>query len=247
MNPSGGLQWHFRAWRSRTLWSPSCGQLAAWLAQLQPKSKQLILLGPSAGWMLPSAWLQRFDYIHAIDLDPLAPWLFARRHGAALQAAGVRWQYQSADALTELPRLLQTYPHACVFFDNLLGQLRFHAPSGQDPQQFVADHLTQIRRHLQGREWGSVHDLLSGPAKGLSSGQDFPAACMQISDASPRPAPANQPDITWLSAARPHGQWLDHLTDAVFPPNTAVQNLAWAFKPRYWHWLQAGWVGPGRT
>ena len=247
MNPSGGLQWHFRAWRSRTLWSPSCGQLAAWLAQLQPKSKQLILLGPSAGWMLPSAWLQRFDYIHAIDLDPLAPRLFARRHGAALQAAGVRWQYQSADALTELPRLLQTCPHACVFFDNLLGQLRFHAPSGQDPQQFVADHLTQIRRHLQGREWGSVHDLLSGPAKGLSPGQDFPAARMQISDASPRPAPANQPDITWLSAARPHGQWLDHLTDAVFPPATAVQNLAWAFKPRYWHWVQAGWVGPGLT
>jgi len=166
MNPSGGLQWHFRAWRSRTLWSPSCGQLAAWLAQLQPKSKQLILLGPSAGWMLPSAWLQRFDYIHAIDLDPLAPWLFARRHGAALQAAGVRWQYQSADALTELPRLLQTYPHACVFFDNLLGQLRFHAPSGQDPQQFVADHLTQIGVTCRGENGAVCMTCCPAPPKG---------------------------------------------------------------------------------
>jgi hypothetical protein len=247
MNPSGGLQWHFRAWRSRTLWSPTCVQLTDWLAQLQPKSKQLILLGPSAGWMLPSAWLQRFDYIHAIDLDPLAPRLFARRHGAALKAGGVRWQYQSADALTELPRLLQAYPHACVFFDNVLGQLRFHVPKGQDPQQFAAHHLTQIKRHLQGREWGSVHDLLSGPAKGLSSGQDFPAARMEMSSASPQLAQTHQPDTTWLAAARPHGQWLDHLTDAVFPPSTSVQNLAWAFKPRYWHWLQAGWVGPGRN
>ena len=247
MNPSGGLQWHFRAWRSKALWSPSCGQLAAWLAQSQPKSKQLILLGPSAGWMLPSAWLQRFDYIHAIDLDPLAPWLFARRHGAALQAGGVRWQYQRADALTELPRLLQAYPYACVFFDNLLGQLRFHASKGQDPLQFAAHHLTQIRRYLQGREWGSVHDLLSGPAKGLSSVQDFPASRIEMSSASPPLAQTHQPDTTWLAAARPHGQWLDHLTDSVFPPSTAVLNMAWAFKPRYWHWLQAGWVGPGRT
>jgi len=171
MIPSGGLPWHFRAWRSKALWSPTCGQLAAWLAKLQPKSKQLILLGPSAGWMLPSAWLQRFDYIHAIDLDPLAPRLFARRHGAALKAGGVRWQYQSANALTELPRLLQAYPQACVFFDNVLGQLRFHAPKGQDPQLFAAQHLTQIKRHLKGREWGSVHDLLSGPAQGLAAGR----------------------------------------------------------------------------
>jgi hypothetical protein len=247
MNPSGGLQWHFRAWRSKSLWSPTCGQLAAWLAQTQPKSKQLILLGPSAGWMLPSDWLLRFEYIHAIDLDPLSPWLFARRQGAALQAGRVRWQYQSADALTELPRLLQAYPQACVFFDNVLGQLRFHAPRGQDPHHFAAHHLTQIRRHLQGREWGSVHDLLSGPAKGLSSGHDFPAARMEMSGASQSSGTASQPDTAWLAAARPHGQWLDHLTDAVFPASTAVQNMAWAFKPRYWHWLQAGWVGPGRN
>jgi hypothetical protein len=164
-----------------------------------------------------------------------------------LKAGGVRWQYQSADALSELPRLLQTYPQACVFFDNLLGQLRFHAPKGQDPQEFVANHLTQMRRNLQGREWGSVHDLLSGPAKGLSFGQDFPAARMEMIGNSPRPEQAIQPDTGWLAAARPHGQWLDHLTDVVFPPSTSVQNLAWAFKPRYWHWLQAGWVGPGRT
>jgi len=247
MIPSGGLPWHFRAWRSKALWSPTCGQLAAWLAKLQPKSKQLILLGPSAGWMLPSAWLQRFDYIHAIDLDPLAPRLFARRHGAALKAGGVRWQYQSANALTELPRLLQAYPQACVFFDNVLGQLRFHAPKGQDPQLFAAQHLTQIKRHLKGREWGSVHDLLSGPAQGLAAGQDFPHACEAMTSESRPPAADTQPDTAWLAAARPHGQWLDHLTDAVFPPSTPLQNMAWAFKPRYWHWLQAGWVGPDRT
>jgi len=25
---------------------------------------------------------------------------------------------------------------------------------------------------------------------------------------------------------------------------TPVRDIAWAFSPRYWHWLQAGWVTP---
>jgi hypothetical protein len=134
-----------------------------------------------------------------------------------------------------------------VFFDNVLGQLRFHAPKEQDAQEFAAQQLTQIKRLLQGREWGSVHDLLSGSAKGLAPGQDFPLACEAMTSESRPPEPGRQPDTAWLAAARPHGQWLDHLTDDVFPPFTPVQNLAWAFKPRYWHWLQAGWAGPDRT
>jgi hypothetical protein len=37
---------------------------------------------------------------------------------------------------------------------------------------------------------------------------------------------------------------LDHLTGKVFSKEIAVHNMAWAFKPDYWHWLQAGWVKP---
>ena len=237
MNPSGGLPWHFRAWRSSALWSPSCGQLANWLAQLQPKSKQLILLGPSAGWMLPSAWLLRFDYIHAIDLDPLAPRLFARRHGAALKARGVRWQYQSANALSELPRLLQAYPQASVFFDNVLGQLRFHAPKGQDAQQFVEQHLTQIKRHLQGRDWGSVHDLLSGPTQHDAHMQDLREnVCPQHIDLAYSQGLAQ--------SLQAQGTWCDHLTVNVFADHASTTLIPWEFKPQYWHWLQAGWQTP---
>ena len=88
---------------------------------------------------------------------------------------------------------------------------------------------------------------------GLRVGRWWPAissyrlACKAITSDSRPPPPDTQPDTAWLAAARPHGQWLDHLTDAVFPPSTPLQNMAWAFKPRYWHWLQAGWVGPDRT
>jgi hypothetical protein len=240
VNPSGGLRWHWRAWRSEALWSPTSQQIANWLASVQPRSKKLLLLGPSAGWMLPTEWLLRFESIDAMDLDPLAGWLFGFRHGAALKAAGIRWDYQTGDALAALPRLLTAHPRACVLLDNLLGQLRFHAQPWQNPLVFTSLQLAEIKRLLHGREWGSVHDLLSGPATGLSPEQDFPATrCVVLTEAA-----EHQVDLAWLGAAKPQGEWLDHLTDQVFPAGTRVDNIAWAFSENYWHWLQAGWVQP---
>jgi hypothetical protein len=244
MNPSGGLRWHWRAWRSRTLWAPTCTDIAAWLAQVQPRSKELILLGPSAGWMLPTDWLLRFERIHAVDIDPWAARFFKYRHGAALQAGGTRWDYQTGDALADLPRLLTVHPQACVLFDNLLGQLRFHAPRWQDPLTFTAQQLADVQRLLRGREWGSVHDLLSGPAQGLARGHAFPAARLPGMASTNGAAPSRQLDTAWLAAAGVQGEWLDHLTEHVFPAGTPVRDIAWAFSPRYWHWLQAGWVTP---
>jgi hypothetical protein len=241
MNPSGGLRWHWRAWRSAALWSPTSAQIADWLASLQPRSKRLLLLGPSAGWMLPTEWLLRFERIDAMDMDPFAGWLFGLRHGPALKAAGVSWHYQTGDALAALPRLLTVHPRACVLLDNLLGQLRFHAPPWQDPTAYTSCQLAEVKRLLQGREWGSVHDLLSGPAAGLSPEQNFPPARSSLAV----PAAERPPDVAWLAAAQPQGEWLDHLTDQVFAADTPVQDMAWAFSPDYWHWLQAGWVQPG--
>jgi hypothetical protein len=36
--------------------------------------------------------------------------------------------------------------------------------------------------------------------------------------------------------------WQDHLTTQVFAATTHTTWIPWAFKPNYWHWLQAGWV-----
>lgn len=190
--------------------------------------------------MLPTAWLLRFDSIEAMDIDPMAGWLFGLRHGPALKAAGIRWNYQTGDALAALPRLLTAHPRACVLLDNLLGQLRFHTPVWQNPLAYTSLQLADIKRLLQGREWGSVHDVWSGPATGLAPGQDFPAArhsvVMHVAE--------RQVDVAWLAAAHPRGEWLDHLTDQVFPAGTPIQDIAWAFRADYWHWLQAGWVMP---
>jgi hypothetical protein len=54
----------------------------------------------------------------------------------------------------------------------------------------------------------------------------------------------NEEAQKWLSSLQAQSPWLDHLTGQVFRKETPIYNLAWKFKPDYWHWLQAGWVKP---
>ncbi len=252
MNPSGGLRWHWRAWRQQAAWSPTRQAIAAWLASCQVQSRQLLLLGPSAGWMLPTAWLLRFESVTAVDMDPWAARIFALRHGRHLSAAGVRWHYRTQDALATLPALLAEQPEACVFFDNLLGQLRFHAPRAlalQDTAALEAKLQTLIEP-LAGREWGSLHDLVSGPvARFLVTEQFGMSQKVEIVNSAIFPAVqacmAGEKVASGLFPVGAKSPWLDHLTGQLFPKGTPVQRMAWPFSRRYSHVLEAGWVKPG--
>ena len=133
MNLTGGIAWHWLAWRSKARWAPTSHAIEQWLllnaqafkpveVQGQPS---LLLIGASAGWMMSSQWLQQFARVDTYDIDPLAAVLFKWRHGAALKAADTKLHCHTRDALQDLPSLLSSHPKACVFFDNVLGQLRF--------------------------------------------------------------------------------------------------------------------------
>ena len=71
---SGGIAWHWQAWRSRTLWSPSVQLISDWLENQRPHQNQetLLLIGSSAGWMMSNTWLCQFKEIKTFDIDPLA-------------------------------------------------------------------------------------------------------------------------------------------------------------------------------
>lgn len=251
MNPSGGLAWHWRAWREGKAWAPTRAAIADWLASCQPRSRHLLLVGPSAGWMLPTDWLRRFESVTAIDIDPWAKRLFALRHGRQLTAAGVAWRYETQDALANLPALLAEQPQACVLFDNLLGQLRFHVSKLASAADIAAveARLQALVGQLAGREWGSLHDLLSGRVgKVLPSAGVGGAKNIQIVRSAIFPPVQNgvagaklASGLIPLGAASP---WLDHLTAKVLPPGVPVRRMAWAFRPDYWHVLEAGWVQP---
>ena len=236
-NLTGGPAWHWQAWRSEKAWTPTVAALEAWLlAQTSAQTPStLLLIGASAGWMMPPAWLQQFKEIHTFDIDPLASYLFQWRHGKKLQAHGVNLTCHTQNALVDLPALLKAYPQACVFFDNVLGQLRFNSSN----IQLVEKNIARCVQALKGREWGSVHDRMSGPVSGsikFSSADELPQTSGHLDK--------GEDAQKWLTSIQAQSPWLDHLTGKVFAKEIAVQNMAWAFKPNYWHWLQAGWVKP---
>ena len=144
MSPGGGLLWHLRALRYRRHWGPFRTAITQWLATWPHGREHLLLLGPSAGWCLPTAFLTGFRTICAVDLDPLAPWLFNRLHGAGLRRAGVRVRWQQADIFDTLVTLLRDYPEHAVLFGNMLGQHRFYCScrAGCGPRFTIVYRLT---------------------------------------------------------------------------------------------------------
>ena len=234
MNLSGGIFWHGRAWRSQAAWHQTCTEIATALAGCEHASSELLLIGASAGWMMSSNWLQGFAKVDTWDIDPLAAPLFRWRHGAALKASDCALTCHRSDAFANLEQLLQDRPNACIFFDNVLGQYRFHCT---DPDQ-ASENIAHLVRRLRGREWGSLHEVYSGPVERPRGQHRLPAMQRRVQGTSDSAAL----DQHWFEELGATGEWLDHLTSSVFPEATLVHHIAWPFKPDTCHWLQLGWV-----
>jgi hypothetical protein len=232
---TGGLNWHVHAHGSLTRWQPTLALVDGFLAQVKPSTKHLVLIGGSAGWMMPHRWLQQFETIDAYDIDPMAPWLFDWRHGRSLRQAGAKVHHHRLDALQHLTQVLQQHPKAFVWFDNVLGQHRYRIRD----EARVERELEALKLTLHGRSWGSLHDWLSGPV-------DLQKAPTQLAPLVRSHISHNMISDAFkqqlLQDVGAHTAWSDHLTQAVLPADTPTQLMPWAFRPNYWHWLQAGWV-----
>ena len=249
MNRSGGLFWHARAWRRQGAWRGTCQHIRQWLDQVHPKSSQLVIIGASAGWMMPSPWLQGFDRVSTVDIDRWAAPLFRMRHGSALKSSGTQLRCDTGDALGNLQAILAEHPDAAVLFDNVLGQLRFMHASVDE----TVSCLEMIKQRLVGREWGSLHDAYSGPVRRagrvrkklvtLQSLQSAPAVPTLSGDAV---LPIGHELAPFANQLEAEGDWLDHLTSQIFPAGTTVHHIAWHYSRHYCHWLQAGWVSSKR-
>ncbi len=190
---------------------------------------------------MSSAWLQRFRRVDLIDIDPHASWLFRLNHGRALRASGTSLRFSQQDALTSLDRLLLESPEATIFFDNVLGQ---HLYRVRD-MAVAESELSQIAARLAGRDWGSIHDLYSGPVDAILAPAQPVSLYHATTDAQGllidglRDVAMQNRLVAQLGG---RGEWMDHVTSGVFPAGTASQLMAWPFRPDYAHWLQAGWV-----
>ena len=205
------------------------------MAQSMPR-KQLVLIGASAGWMLPTSWLAQFKEIHAWDIDPLAAPFFRWRHERTLKRQGIALHLHTGDGLAQLGDAIQAMPRAFFWFDNVLGQLRFTSAS----LDAVDRRLRKLQHTLKPVAWGSVHDRMSGPTVPDTPG---PAAHQGRAGLAME-SPEGQ---TWLQEIGAISPWLDHLTEHVLPKDTPVQYTAWPFKPGYSHWLEMGWTAAGAS
>ena len=161
VTPSGGLRYHMRALgHGRRLWGPFRRALARWLAEWEPGTRPLLLVGPSAGWCLPDAFLQRFPEIDVLEPDPLAWLLLGRR----LRRLGCRTRWHTTDYLEphsgRLPALAADFPEHAILFCNVLGQLGAVDPDLADDvlEQWSRD----LGRVLRAHHWATFHDRLSG-------------------------------------------------------------------------------------
>ncbi len=231
-NPTGGLAWHVRAWRRQAAWRPTVLALQDEWMRHSPKADRLVIIGASAGWMMSPLWLRQFKTIETWDMDPWARWLFAHRHGRALQAAGVAWTHHQADAWADDQAWGHDPSDSLYWFDNVLGQLRFMGPHAE-----AEARIRQVRQRLRQTRWGSVHDRYSGP---ISVASPLAPVWSSAAGMDLEAAPAQ----AWLQGWGAQGNWLDHLTGGVLAPGTPVLNLAWAFKPDFGHWLEMGWQLP---
>jgi hypothetical protein len=162
LHPSGGLVYHLRAWRySKSLWSGFHAQVRQWLAAWQPEAAHLVLVGPSAGYALDSAWLARYPRLTVLEPDPLARYLLRRRH------PGLPLHFVPGTALARpdgFAWLARQFPDAAFLFCNLLGQTLL----GQDPSMPDTQRrtwLAGLEPALRGHAWASWHDLASSHRK----------------------------------------------------------------------------------
>ena len=216
---TGGPVWHARAlWRRVHLWKPFRKNVENFLASWPVHSRELLLIGPSAGWCLPEKFLRGFSIVHAMDPDPFAAVLFRLNHPRARIGA-----WQRADFFVEGDAFLNRHPGAAVLFCNVLGQRRY---VNRDIES-VENEMRQIKLRLRGRDWASFHDLLSGFGEASSEIKVLKSALDQA---------------TLLSSLDLSGEWLDHLTGNVFARSQTRQIIPWRFAPGRVHLVEAGYV-----
>ncbi len=158
--PSGGLVYHWRALTSGRRWRTFRRDVAQWLDIWNCPTEELILIGPSGGHTLPTAWLRRFRKIEAFDLDPLARFFFQLRHrhpSIRFHGKDMFWRDERL-SLAPLAEILREHPRASILFCNVLGQVLLeHTAEESDWYQF----LKELRQLLSGRSWASYHDMYS--------------------------------------------------------------------------------------
>jgi hypothetical protein len=85
---------------------------------------------------------------------------------------------------------------------------------------------------LEGRHWASFHDRISGAGR-LSDAQTYEFF-----------EPSELSNQELLQGMTVNGEWLDHLTQQVLPPELGRRFMLWPISQYRLHVIEAGWANP---
>ena len=98
MSRSGGIPYHLKALRFKNShWGSHEDGVRRFLDSWNPKSRHLLLIGPSGGYSLPRGWLDRFETVSAFDPDLLARVIIEKLLGRSVSWLGTRFEFAGSD------------------------------------------------------------------------------------------------------------------------------------------------------
>ena len=212
---TGGIGWHYATIRYRLLHRSFRKNVFDWLDNWTPRSDELILIGPSAGWFLSCRFLNKFKCITAVDIDPLAKSLFFLTHG---RPAPMKWI--NRDITNSLSEILAQSPNAAILFCNILGQIGVGRPDFQD-------FLSELTKILAKRRWASFHDRFSTNSV-LPHYKNFNAISIE-----------RGLDAKELQRFGFSGVWTDHGTGFLSKPSQPRKIFPWFLTPTTFHLVEA--------
>ena len=234
VNRAGGAFYHLRALRAaRTRWRPFRDGLGGFLSEALGDQTSLVIVGPSAAYCIPDEFFGRLHAVTALEPDPLARRLLARR----LRRLGVRsLDFVAEDRLVAplvagrpgLDALLEAEPGRAVLFSNVLGQIRFLL---KEPEfaKWQSAWTQRIAPLLFGRRWASFHDRVSSSAPPRFS-MPYRSA-RRLSDAELGPS--------LYSGTAGTVELYDHLTEGLFPADLPHDYFHWEIEPHSHHVIEA--------
>lgn len=216
-NPTGGLIYHLRARRYQdSLWAPFRQQVAQFLDDWHPREKELLILGPSGGYTLPSDFLERFEKLYLFDPDPWAPIFFRKNHpGLNVEWSRKNLIFQSKKFAPELLTDWLKNKNVAVLFSNLLGQLPLIGDSDH-----LQDWWNDLQPELARHSWASYHDLFSFP--------QYAALPSKLAA-----SPVVPQLVDWALKSKKPLELTDHGTSELFPNSLGA--WTWHLSPRRTH------------
>jgi len=234
-NRAGGVNYHMRAHQhAKRLWEPFRWALGEWLLGWQPPERNLLLVGPSAGYNLQPFLFERFERVIVLEPDPIARWLFKRRLARAPLEPRPRLELVAADHFVEHPErlqpLLELHEPCAVLFSNIIGQLTVLLEE-EPPGERLPAVRRAVASALAGRSWASFHDRVSGP---------LPPRIAGIVHTSQRWSDDELLAHAYDGGAAPHViELVDHHTEGFFPKGVPHAYLSWELSPGEHHLIEA--------